>query len=347
MTGPARTAVRSAPPGARGSGELLDLMRGFVVAKSLFVAADLTVADLLAGGPRPVAELAAATETHPDALRRLLRALCGVEVFTDAGGDRFGLGRLGPGLLTAGPHSVRNWLLVNGGPVFRAFDGMPEAVRSGRPAFADLFGRSFFDHMKRSTQDGQWFHAAMDEISRHTADALLAAYDFRGVTSVVDVGGGRGGLLAALLRAHASLRGTVFDRPEVVRTARATVAAAGVADRCELRGGDFFRSVPAGADCYLLSWILHDWDDSAALRLLRSCRRAIPATGRLLLVEALLPPADRPHFAHFGDLVMLVALGGRERTEEQYAALLAAAGFRLARVIPTGEPRSLLEAVPW
>lgn len=328
------------------SDELLHAMRGFVVAKSIFVAARLGVADLLDGGPRGIDDIARKTSTHPGALYRLLRALSSIEIFTEVEPRTFALGRLGPGLVTGGPTSIRNWLLVNGGPIFRSFDGMLTSVQTGRPAFADTFGLSFFDFFDDNPNEGAHFDAAMDDVTRQTADAVLHSYDFADARSVVDVGGGTGALIAALLRAHPQMHGVLFDRPQVVAGAREKDAMIHLRDRCELVSGDFFVAVPTGADIYLLSWILHDWDDEQAVALLRSCRNAIPKSGRLLLVEAVLPRSAERHFAHFGDIVMLVALGGRERTELEYGQLLGAGGFRMSRIIPTGSPRSLIEAIP-
>lgn len=328
------------------SDELLHAMRGFVVAKSIFAAAQLGVADLLTRGPSEVNDLARKTSTHPGALYRLLRALSSMEVFAEVRPGTFALGRLGPGLVTGGPTSIRNWILVNGGPIFRSFDGMLTSVQTGRPAFANTFGLSFFDYFHDNPDEGAQFNAAMDDMTRRTADAVLRSYDFTSARCVADIGGGTGALIAALLREHPQMQGILFDRPQVIEEARKKDEMIHLRDRCQFASGDFFVAVPTGADIYLLSWILHDWDDDQAVALLRLCRDAIPGDGRLLLVEAILPSSAERHFAHFGDIVMLVALGGRERTELEYSKLLDAAGFRMSRIISTGLPRYLIEAIP-
>jgi hypothetical protein len=176
--------------------------------------------------------------------------------------------------------------------------------------------------------------------------AVVAAYDFSGLHTLVDVGGGQGSLLAAILRAHSDLRGMLFDRPEVVQSAKRQLAAAGLQDRCDMVAGDFFTSVPSGGDAYILKKVIHDWDDERVLAILRSCHRAMPERGRLLLVEPVVPPGDEPSFAKLLDLLMLVwTPGGKERTEAEHRALLASAGFELTRVIPTAAPVSVLEAI--
>lgn len=309
-------------------------MRGFVVAKSLHVAARLGIADELVDGPRGTDELANACHVDQMALHRLLRALSSIEVFSEVRPQTFALGRLGMDLVR-----LRNWVLVNGGPIFRAFDDMLTSVRTGRPAFDDVFGASFFDYFQRNPGEGAEFNAAMDGVTRRTAEAVARAYDFTGVHRVVDVGGGTGVLLDVLLREHPQLSGVLFDQQHVIDAAPAV-------DRCELMGGDFFDSVPGDADLHVLAWVLHDWDDDRALAILRNCRRAMSDTGRLLVIEAVLPTDNQRHFAQFGDIVMLVALGGRERTEDEYQTLLDKAGLRLSRVVPTSTARSVLEAVP-
>jgi hypothetical protein len=172
------------------------------------------------------------------------------------------------------------------------------------------------------------------------------AYDFSGVGTIVDVGAGHGTLLSAILRGHAHLKGILFDLPHVAAGARGLIASAGLADRCEIHSGDFFAEVPAGGDAYILSWIIHDWDRGRAVAILKRCRQAMPTTGRLLLVEAIIPPGNEPHAGKIMDFVMLTALGGQERTEEQYEDLLQEAGFRLSAVVPTASPMSVIEGRP-
>lgn len=327
-------------------GALLALVRGYVGTQSLYAAALLGVADSLAGGPRAVAELAAETGCDVSALERLLRALASVDVVEQPTPGNFALGRLGHLLRSDVDGSMRSWVLLNGGTLYRAFAEIPFTLRTGRPATQALFGQDLFDHLRQSPDEAAIFEAAMAGFSRYAAPGTVAAVDFGSSRHVVDVGGGTGELLAAVLRAHPFLRGTLLDRENVLVHARTRFAGTDEGARCELVAGDFFRCVPEGGDTYLLSWILHDWDDEPAAAILRNIRRAMADDGRVLVIESVLPPGDEPHFSRFGDIVMLVALGGRERTEAEYGALFRSAGLRLHRITPAGGPRSILEAVP-
>ncbi len=322
---------------------LLGLVRGYVVTQSLHAAALLGVADHLADGPRNADELAARTGCDATALHRLLRALASVDVVRRPEPDTFALGPLGNLLRSDVEGSLRSWVLLNGGTLYRAFAGIAHTLHSGRPATEAVFDTDLFGHLEGSPEEAVLFESAMGEISRRWRQSAVAVCDVSWARHIVDVGGGSGEFLTALLRAHPGARGTLFDRPHVLARARTGFDPA---SRCEFVAGDFFESVPAGGDVYLLSWILHDWDDASAMRILRNVRGAIVPDGRLLVVESVLPPGDTPHFSRFGDVVMLVALGGRERTEAEYADLLDRAGFRLRRVLPTGGPRSVIEAQP-
>jgi hypothetical protein len=162
----------------------------------------------------------------------------------------------------------------------------------------------------------------------------------------VDIGGGHGGLITSILKATPELRGVLFDAPEVIEGARPNIEMAGVADRCETVAGNFFESVPAGGDAYIMKWIIHDWNDELATKILKNCRNQMPANGRLILVDCVVPETDEPHFSKFIDVNMLVMTGGKERTAKEFEKLLDAAGFKLERVIPTDLPFSIVEAQP-
>jgi SAM-dependent methyltransferase len=344
------TATQSTASDAQSAGQtatLLGLMRGFVVYKTIYVAAQLNVADKLANGPRHVDDLAREAGVDADALYRILRALASIGVFEAHDARRFGLTALGERLRTGIPGSLRDWFLTNGGPIYGAFTNVLESVRTGRPAFDTVYGASFFDYLRAHPDEGAVFDAAMHEFTTEANRALLASYDYATFAQAVDVGGGDGALVAGLLEAYPHLRGVVFDQDHVVAAARTSPRVGALGSRVRIVGGDFFREVPAGADLYILAWILHDWNDQRAAEILAACRRAIAPGGRLLIVEAIVPDDSRPHFSKFGDIVMMVLFGARERTEAEYQGLLEASGFRLARVIQTGSPRSILEAVPW
>ena len=327
------------------------LATGYQASQALHVAASLGLADLLAGAPRSSDELAAATNTHAPSLRRLLRALAAFGVFREEEDGCFALAPPGECLRADLPGSARPLVLMWGHEDFRrTWDALEHCVRTGETAAKHLFGSD--DAFARYAADpglGAAFNAGMTVMSAATADAVVAAYDFSGARLVVDVGGGHGRLIAAVLSANPSLRGVLFDLPSVVRGATGLLAQARVADRCRVLGGDMFAAVPEGGDLYLLKSVIHDWDDGRALAVLANCRRAMQAPGsRLLLVERLLPermeptPAARSHA--LGDLNMLVRTGGLERTEGEFRKLLDEAGLRLVRVLPTSSHLSLIEA---
>jgi DNA-binding transcriptional ArsR family regulator len=331
------------PPIARR--EILELVARGLLTQAVVVAARLGIADLVAGGPRSAAELAEETGTRPDALARLLRALVALGVLTREDDGRVSATPLSRAL-EDGPGSIRALAALVGEVTWRAWGALGHSVATGEPAFRHEYGEGLFEYLGREPEAARAFQAWMTEQSRLHSEALVGAIDLTGVERLVDVGGGRGTLLATLLEASPGLRGVLYDRPEVASTAEA-LAAAGIADRAEAVGGDFFESVPEGADRYVLKLVIHDWDDERAIRILDSVRRAIPPHGLLLLVEHLLPEGDGYDHAVWLDLNMLVMTdGGRERTVAEYRDLLARAGFRLTRVLATSGPMSVIEAAP-
>ena len=333
------------PPAA-----VLSLATAYQASRALYVAAKLGLPDLLADGPRSVDDLAAAAGTHAPSLRRLLRALAAFGVFAEGEDGHFALGSLGGCLRADAPGSVRALVLMLGDDDFWR-GALEHCVRTGESAAKHLFGAE--DAFARYAADprlGAVFNAGMTVLAATTAAAVVAAYDFSGLSRVVDVGGGQGRLIAAILRANPGLRGTLLDLPSVVEDAPALLAQAGVADRCEVVGGDMFEAVPGAGDLYVLSRVVHDWEDARAAAVLRNCRRVMHGQARLVLVERVLPDRVEPVLAAqpvvLSDLNMMVRTGGRERTKGDFAALLAQAGLRLARVVPTGGLVSAVEAVP-
>jgi hypothetical protein len=306
----------------------------------------LGIADLLQSGPRGVDELARATGTHAPTLSRLLVALAGIGVLAETDG-RFGLTPLGECLRTDGPDSVRAWAM-NIGLQFHwmSWGHLLDSVRTGEPAFPQLYGTTVWDYRSGRSEENAIFNAAMTALSAGVGDAVVQSYDFSGIAVLVDVGGGEGSLLASILAANPNLQGILFDQPHVVASAAPLLDRAGVAERCQIAAGSFFESVPAGADAYLLKNIVHDWDDETAIAILRRCREAIVDTGKLLVIERVIRPANEPDPAKFLDLTMLVMLGGRERTAEDFERIYAEAGFRLTRVISTGSGLSIIEGAP-
>lgn len=339
--------MADSPRHAPASAQLLEMTVGFQVSRAISAAAELGIADLLAGGPRTVEELAEATGTRPPLLYRLLRALASCGIFAETGDGRFAMTPLAAPLRSDAPGgSVRDYAVFVGQPfVQRPWEELVWSLRTGRPGFDRVYGMSMFEHHSGNAEAGELFNNAMaSHTSRETA-AIVAAYDFGGLGTVVDVAGGHGGLIAAILAASPGTRGVLFDQPHVIAGARAALQGQGVVGRCQLAGGDMFESVPPGGDAYIVKRVLHDWDDDRAVAILRSCARAMNDGGRVLVIDMVIPPGNDPHLGKFYDLTMLVNLGGRERTEPEFAELLAAAGLRITRVLPTQSPLSIVEGI--
>jgi hypothetical protein len=316
--------------------QLARLLDGYLVTQLLYVAARLGIADELTAGPRSGSALAAAVGADAGALTRALRRLVIEGVFAEDAEGQFVLTPLGECLRSGVDGSLRDAVLARGDVYYQAAAGMLRTVMEGGVAFEHVHGMPFFDHLAAHPNLEAAFQGSMADRSRQEASAVVAAYDFGGFQQLVDVGGGSGLLLEAILRAAPRLRGVLLDRPTGVERARRRMEAAGLAGRCDCVVGDFFAAVPAGADAYLLSRVLHDWDDAEATRILATCRAAMAPGSRLLIVEAVMPERalDGPAAVRM-DLNMLMLLGGRERTAAEYATLLTAAGLQFGRVVPT------------
>ncbi|HKE74928.1 MAG TPA: methyltransferase [Acidimicrobiales bacterium] len=330
------------PPEAR----LIGLTTAAWVAQALNVVAALGVADHLADGPRTVDELAAAVGADGPSLYRVLRVLADVEVVAELDGRRFALAELGEPLRRDAPVSLRAWAEMAGAPFhMQALTDLVGAVRTGEPAFERVHGRQAFDWLRDHPAEWALLNDAMTGASSPAVAEVLTAYDFSAAGTVIDVGGGHGVLLAALLQAHPHLHGVVYDLPEVVAGAAPRLDGAGVGARASAVGGDFFRSVPTGADVHVLANIIHDWDDDRAVRILANCRAALNPGGRVLLGEALLPDGPGPSLAKLVDLEMLVMGTGRQRSEVDYRALFRRAGLELVGIGPSNPMYSVVEAV--
>jgi hypothetical protein len=327
--------------------QLRRLANGYQVSQAIHVAATLGIADLLADGPRSSDELAARTDTDPRALYRLLRALAAVGVFHEERDRRFALTELGDCLRFDAPDGIAGWARFAGGPShWRAWGELLHTVRTGDNAFRYAHGTDVWTYRAQRPDESAIFDGAMMALTRSSNRALVEAYDFGRFATIVDVGGGNGALLALLLERHPALRGVVFDQPHVVAGAADVVGAAGVADRCRVVGGSFFEEVPAGGDAYVLKAVIHDWEDEESLAILGTCRAAMADDATLLMIERVLGPPNTDLATKLSDLNMLVAPGGRERTEDEFESLLATADFRLVGVTPTAAGLSVLESVP-
>jgi O-methyltransferase domain/Dimerisation domain len=325
---------------------LLGLINGFQVTQAIRVAATLRVADHLDGGPRSAAELAALTESHPDSLYRLLRALAAVGLFREDQDRKFTLTPMGDCLRTDCATPLGAWAEVVGSPYFwQAWGHLLRSVQTGENAFKSLNGKDVWQFRAEHREHGATFDRAMTQLSRGSAEAVIHAYDFSSFRHIVDVGGGQGLMLAAILRAHPHMRGTLFDQSDVVAGAKAVLTERGVIDRCDIVGGSFFERVPEGADAYVMRVVIHDWEDDEAIAILKVCRRAMRESAKLLLIERVVgPPGENPT-AKFSDLNMLVLPGGRERTDEEFSELFAKSGFELTQTFSAGI-HNVIEARP-
>ena len=323
-------------------------MSGFRAYQMIVAACRLTIPDLVAADSKTAAELAAATGMHAPSLRRMLRGLAAWGVLTEKRDGRFASTPLSDYFRSDKP-GLRNMTIMLSEEGYQAWGELMYTLRTGKPAYEHLYGKSHFERLAEDPEMAAHFNAAMVEFSTRVARAFTAAYDFGGVRTVVDVGGGNGAVLMAILQAHPGMRGVLFDLPQGLAGAQDKLAAAGIADRVTLREGSFFETVPSGGDMYVLKSIVHDWDDEKALAILQTCRRAMASKAKLVLLERELPEViENPGETMptvMGDLHMMVVLGGRERTAKEYRDLLAQAGLRMTRLIPTEPDYAAVEAV--
>lgn len=323
------------------------MIDGYQVSQALYVATTLRISDLLAASPRSVTDLAHVTGTHAPTLLRLMRALDSVGVYACDDDGFYSNTELGERLRADVPDSLAGWAAYVGRPYYRqAWTGLLDSVRTGENAFASAHGMRVWEYRQHHPEEQSIFEGAMSATAGVVVEAVLASYDFAQFGTVADIGGNAGLLLAAILERFPTVSGVLFDQPDVVAGAGPVLRAAGVADRCQIVGGNFFDSVPVGADAYLLKAIIHDWLDAESIEILRICRRAMRDDATLLLVEQLVGKGSDPSHTAFSDLNMLVSPGGQERTIEEYGALLAAAGFSLTAAIETGTPVFVIEATP-
>lgn len=337
----------AAQPDAATASTLRNMIMGFRTTQLVFVAAKLGLADQLQREPQTPERLARRVGAEPGALGRLLRALASLGVFAETDEGAFSLTPLGQLLVASSPGSLRGMALLYGEEwLWRAYGQMLASVQTGQPGFERAHGQSFYDYLAQHPAAATQFQDAMSAFSDHEAAAILAAYDFSRFAAVVDIGGGHGALIAALLQAHTQLAGVVFDLPEVAAAADRQLAAAGLSARARTVAGDMFMRIPGGGDLYLYKSVLHNWDDRSCVEILRTCRRAMAEHARLLVIERVVPPGNAASEAKLFDINMLVVLGGRERTEREYRRLFQEAGFELARVVATHSSLSLLEGLP-
>jgi len=318
----------------------------------LHVAAELRLADLLAAGPRTSAELAAAVDAHPHAMHRLLRAMSALELCVEQGDGRFALAPLGTLLQEDSPNSLRAWTIWWGHHLWPVWGNLLYSVKTGKSARTLLLGTEGFEHLQRDPEAAAVFYRVTIELTRATAQLVVQAYDFSGLRKIVDVGGGCGEMLAYVLRANPAATGILFDLPQAVAgaTEHFQETHRALAQRCTFVSGDFFESVPAGADAYILKSVIHDWNNERGAAILVNVRKAMGEHARLLLIEPVLPERSEAGALQATlsqhDLTMLVALGAQERTEREFTSLLSGAGLRIARIVPAGPVYSIIECRP-
>jgi len=326
---------------------MMDLAHGGILAaRAVYVAATLGIADLVKDGRKSAEELARATGMHAPSLLRVLRFLAGLGVLEEDPRGRFRLTPVGATLRSDRPHSLRAYAIFwNEDYHWRTFGDIVHAVTTGQTAIEHLFRMPLFEFLSKHPEAARHFDGAMTMLSERALPEILSAYDFSGIPVLVDVGGGHGSLLAGILKAYPRMRGILFDLPQVVAGARKRFEGSSVGRRMEIVPGDMFDFVPPGGDACILKLIIHDWEESSALRILGNCRKAMNRGARLLLVEGVIPPRNVPSFVKEVDLEMLLMTGGRERTAEEFRNLLGGAGFRLKRVLPTRLALNVIEAV--
>lgn len=312
----------------------------------IYVVAKLGIADLLADGPKSCTELARVADAHPRTLYRVMRALAGNGIFTETEDGRFELTPSAESLRSEVPGSVRSWAIMIGEDWFnQPFTQLLYSVKTGKDSFSHVHSQNLFRYLQKNSKASQLFNEVMTRLTEPVTTAVLAAYDFSGIPHIVDIGGGKGTLISAILKAYPQIHGTLFDLPQVIQEAMKLLETSGLIDRCRFIPGDMFESVPEG-QVYTLKRVIHDWDDEKALAILKKCRRSISGDGKLLLIEGVIPQGNQPARIKLDDIAMLVVSGGGERTKNEFSSLLSASGFNLVNVIPTQASLSIIEAVP-
>jgi len=331
------------PPDA----QILQMGLACYISQALYVAAKLGIADRLTDSNKTAADLAVATGTHERSLYRVLRALSSVGVFSETEGRKFSNTPLSETLRTDAPNSTRDFIMFLGEePHWRNLGYTIYSVKTGNPAWQHVHGEPVFPYLFNTNKDlGEIFNRAMISFSHQDIPPLLSAYDFAGIGTLADIGGGYGHLLAAVLKKYPAMKGVLFEAPQLIDGARGLINAEGVADRVEFVAGDFRKEIPVRADAYMLKHIIHDWYDDTNQSILKNIHNHMPDNGRVLIIDSIIPPGDEPHLKKILDIEMLIAPGGVERTEQEFERLLNDSGFRLNRIIHTNAPISILEGV--
>lgn len=324
---------------------LFQMATAYWVSQLIYTAAKLGIADVLNDGPKSAGEIATIVDADEDSLRRVLRALCVLNVCEITKSRKFKLMPLGSSLKSSVPGSLRSMVLTLGEIHYKTWGHLCQTVQNGRPSFRNVFGSEMFDFLEKNSSAGETFNLAMTDYSALVAHAVLLAYDFSGIKSLIDVGGGCGRLLRSILEVYPSLQGLVVDLPVAIDEANEQMQSCTCRGRFAAIAGNFFKSLPRGGDLYFLSGVLHDWSNQSAHTILSNCRSAMRPHGKVLIVECIVPETDDPSFSKLLDLNMMVMTGGRERTEREFRELLEDAGLAVTKIIPTISPLRIIEAV--
>ena len=325
----------------------MNLTAGKWVSQAIAVAAELGIADLLRDGTKTAAQIAQLANASEDSVYRLLRTLGSVGLFAETGNRKFRLTPLGRLLRTDSSPALGAYArFVGHKSAWLPWADLAHSVRTGEPAFDHVFAMPIFEYLAKTPEAAAVFDAAMTSLSTWESKAVVAAYHFPGIGTLVDVAGGHGLMIMTVLKANKKMRGILFDLPHVTAGAAALLRGGGVADRCQIVSGDFFTSVPEGGDAYIMKHILHDWDDERAIQILRTCHSGMRRGGKVLIVDSVIPSSNAAHFGKLLDLAMLAFTPrGRERTGAEFRDLLRRSGFKLRRIIPTETHLSVVEGV--
>ncbi|MBW4589490.1 acetylserotonin O-methyltransferase [Aetokthonos hydrillicola Thurmond2011] len=326
--------------------ELLHMSKGYLLSQCVYVAAKLGIADHLKKSPLSCIELASATQSDPQSLQRLMNALTSLGIFTATESQQYTLTPLAECLCSDVPHSVRNIVIMWGEPEFyQTWGGLLHTIKTGKPAFEERFGMNLFEYYQQNPTAAEIFERSMNNSAELEVAAMIDAYDFSGFQTLVDVGGGYGKMIAILLQRYPHSHGILFDEAHVIDRCLPILKEHGIIERCKVIGGSFFDFVPPSGDAYLLKYIIHDWDDERAIAILKNCRQAMPAHGKILIIEKVILENSPSPLARMFDINMLVMCpGGKERTEEEFKAILEQAGLEIARIVPTIEEICIIEA---
>jgi hypothetical protein len=326
---------------------LMQMMIGYWMSQPIYVAAKLGVADKLVDGPRSIDELASELDCHGPSLYRILRATASIGIFAERDDGRFELTSMGQLLRDDVPGSLRGWALWSGDEWhWRAWGKLLEGVKTGKKAFKLEHGVDVWSFLDGEADASYTFNTAMTGNAFQQQGGIVPVYEWDQVGTLVDIGGGEGHLLATILEAHPNVQGVLFDQPSVALLAERQLTERGLGSRMRAEGGDFFESVPTGGDAYMITAVIHDWDDESAVRILRNIRAAGGDGGKLLVVEMVVPPGNEFGYGKFSDIEQLACFAGRERTEKEFRELFARAGFELSRIVPTAGPSSIIEGIP-